>query len=71
MKRTFLIIHLPPRGHIGGQDAVVVAVDDHGGQIIARDVLTEILNPGVDTGHRCDARYLVRHGPHRGALDWR
>jgi hypothetical protein len=35
----------PPRG-IRRQDAVVVAVDDHGGDVVAGNILAEVLDPG-------------------------
>ena len=49
-------LRLPPRRHIGRQDAVVVAVNDHGGHVIAGDVFAKVLNPGVDAGQGAKGR---------------
>src|SRR5258705_11213107 len=38
---------LPSGCYVGGQDMVVITVNDHGRQLIARYVLAEILKPGV------------------------
>jgi hypothetical protein len=56
-------LRLPSGRDIGGQNAVVVAVNHQGRQIVARDVLAEILKPRVHAGHRSDGRCTDCHGP--------
>ena len=60
-------LRLPSGRHIGRQDAVVVAVNDHGWDVIAGDVLAEILEPGVDARHRC--RWATRRLPRSSWLE--
>src|SRR5215469_45867 len=47
---------LPPRCCVGWQDAVVVAVDDHCGDVVAGNVFAEVFDPGVDASHGADGR---------------
>src|SRR5712672_1930456 len=54
---------LPSGCYVGGQDMVIITVNDHGWQMIARDVLAEILKPGVHAGQRSDGRCTNCHGP--------
>ncbi len=49
-------LSLTPRCRACRQNAVVIAVYDHGRQVIARNVLAKVLNPGINSGQGGNGR---------------
>src|SRR6202023_2694387 len=49
-------LDLSPGRYIRRQDAIVIAVDDHGRQVVAGDVLAEILDPRIHAPQGADRR---------------